>query len=114
MQKQISETNWADYLMTFARENEGKMVKMYVENGGEGKNLIGHDPLISFEGDCDGDIVNGVKIVVGEEGDKPNNVFHLVPSPRSMEVEERDDGTIAKIMLESNTGERTTLEMDEE
>ncbi len=98
--------------MHFARENTGKNVRIYVENDVGGKKMIGANPLISFEGDCDGNIVNGVKIVAGEEGSNPANVFHFIKSPQKISIEENEEtGEIEKITLVSGDGITTTLEI---
>ncbi|MFA5926992.1 MAG: DUF5335 family protein [Patescibacteria group bacterium] len=94
MRKDIPQSGWVDFLMRFAKENEGKRVKLTVQTPQEGEKLLSKQPLVAFEGDCSGDIVQGVKIVTGEEGDNPDNLFHYIESPQEIQSIEDDDGRL--------------------
>lgn len=113
MIKNIPKTNWAEYLLDFAKDNEGKKVKLFGQDN-DGIRLIGRDRLIAFEGECDGNMIHIIKIVVGAEGEKPENVFHYVQSPLSLKVEENDaNGETQKIYLEDSDHKKTILEVEE-
>jgi hypothetical protein len=110
MIKELPKSSWVDFLMDFAKDHEGEVVDLYVDNG-EGEKLIAENQLISFEGDCDGEIVNGVKVVIGEEGDNPDNLFHFVKSPQKIEFDEDDDGVVESITIEDSDGVRSILDI---
>ncbi|OQA04072.1 MAG: hypothetical protein BWY68_00529 [bacterium ADurb.Bin400] len=110
MEKEIPESNWVEFLMEFAKNHQGEMVKIYIKSDELSKSLIGEDPLIAFEGDCAGEIVRGVKVIVGEEGEHPDNLFHYIASPRKIRVEENQNGEITRLMIESVEGTETTIE----
>jgi hypothetical protein len=112
MMKEMPKSSWVDFLMNFAKNHEGQIVRLYAEDGFEGKKLVGENMLIAFEGDCDGEIVNGVKVVIGDEGDNPNNVFHFIKSPQKIEVDEDENGVIGQVILESSDNVKTTLELE--
>jgi len=114
MRKEIPESSWVDYLMQFAKENEGKQAEVRVDFGGEKNRLLGQDALIAFEGDCDGEIVNGVKVVLGGEGDGPDNIFHRIGRPTKLIVYEREDGTVEAIELTDDNNQVTAVKIVEQ
>ncbi len=110
MDQKLPRENWVEFLNSFAKSNEGKMVSLYVE-AGEGERQIGENNLIAFEGDCAGEIVNGVKVVIGGEGENFENLVHYIKTPASIVYEENEEkGTIEKLALTSQNGTKTILE----
>ncbi|MEK9156417.1 MAG: hypothetical protein AAB360_03945 [Patescibacteria group bacterium] len=113
MIKDLPESSWVEFLMNFAKDHRGELVSLYAENETDGRRLIGRNQLIALEGDCVGEIVRGVKIVIGGEGDHPDNLFHFIKSPQSITIDENEDGTISEVILESGDNIKTTLVLEE-
>ena len=110
MKKELPKENWVQLLSDFAIYNEGSLVSLYTKSK-EGERQIGENNLIAFEGDCDGEIVNGVKIVIGGEGESPKELVHYVKSPVSISYEENEEkGTVDKLTLISQDEIKTILE----
>lgn len=111
MRKEIPQSNWVDLLMRFAKDNEGRVVRLTVETSQEGEKLLGELPLVAFEGDCSGEIVKAVKVVLGAEGEHPDNLFHVIQFPEIVEIEESKDGTVNKLIVRDKQGRVSILEI---
>jgi len=111
MTKDVPQTNWADFLMNFASENEGSKVRLLILQNGE-KKLLKEGHLISFEGDCSGEMVNAIKTVIGEEGAEPDNLFHNIESPKEVSILENDKtGEVQEIHFVDQAGTKSILEI---
>ncbi len=99
MKKELPKENWVDFLMNFAKNNEGKMVRVYAKGMGGGTAELGQNKLISFEGDCSGEIVNGVRLVIGN-GPQAGSLFHYISAPTHISYEASEEkGTINKLTM---------------
>lgn len=111
MEKEIPEKDWANFLMAVAVSNQGKKVALYLQIKDEEERKIGTMPLVAIEGDCRGDIVDGVKIVIGEMGDdNPDNLFHYVDDPQSIKAETTEMDELTTLILIDSKGDVTRLE----
>lgn len=111
MKKELPKSSWVQFLNNFSKENENQLVKLYLIQNDQ-KNLLKEGHLVSFEGDCSGDIVKELKIVIGEEGDTPDNLFHYIKSPKNLSIEENEDtGLVESIFITNDSGAISLLEL---
>jgi len=82
--KELPESSWGEFLMDFSKSNEGKAVKVSAQFKEGSIRTLGQNKLITFEGDCTGDVWERVKVAIGDmEGGSPDALFHTVTFPKS-------------------------------
>lgn len=110
---EIPKSEWVKFFEELSNNNRGRMVRMWLESDELGKKKLAENFLITFEGDCAGDMVDLVKIIVGDmEGPDPEAVYHNVPYPLLVEIENDENGKAKKLVLEDNEKQKTILEFD--